>query len=242
MESSETREEVFPYYKSSVRGCQVGRPHPLPIPLPSRERGHSSPPWRGRVRERGTKGDSLLEDLKHILADRQKVRIDESSHLPAAVLLLLLKEGGEYHVLFTRRTENLTHHRGQISFPGGAYQNGDRSLLETALRECHEEMGIAPRDVAVLGELDDTLTYVSHYHITPFVGIIPWPYPLMPNPAEIAEVITAPLVALREKASFREEVRVEEGIEVTVPFYIYKGKVIWGATARILKQLLTLFP
>ncbi|MBM2832179.1 MAG: hypothetical protein HW414_1231 [Dehalococcoidia bacterium] len=184
----------------------------------------------------------MTDNLRRVLARRHKVRIVESSHLPAAVVLLLLKQGGEYHVLFTRRTENLTHHRGQISFPGGACQKEDCSLLATALRECHEEMGIAPRDVAVLGELDDTLTYVSHYHITPFVGIIPWPYPLKPNPVEIAEVITAPLLALRDKASFREEVSVEEGIEVTVPFYTYKGKVIWGATARILKQLLALLP
>ncbi len=181
-----------------------------------------------------------LGQIRRVLDGWPKVRLDDSSHLPAAVLLLLLEKGGEYHVLFTRRTETLSHHKGQISFPGGACQGEDATLLETALRESREEIGLAPEDVEVLGELDDTLTYVSHYRITPFVAGIPWPYPFKPNPAEIAEIITVPLVALREKANFHEEIWVEGGISVTVPFYNYRGKVIWGATARILKQFLSL--
>jgi 8-oxo-dGTP pyrophosphatase MutT (NUDIX family) len=184
----------------------------------------------------------LLEELRRILATRQKVRLDDPSHLPAAVLLLLLEQGGEYQVLFTRRTESLRYHKGQISFPGGACQVEDGTALETALRETWEEIGLEREDVEVLGELDDTLTHVSHFRITPFVAVIPWPYPLKPNPAEIAEIITVPVAALRQKANFREETRVEEGILVTVPFYSYRGKVIWGATARILRQFLSLLP
>lgn len=184
----------------------------------------------------------MKEKIRATLTGRQKVSLKDAQHLPAAVLLILTEKDGEYRILFTRRTERMTHHKGQISFPGGACQQSDRTPLDTALRESQEEIGLTPQAVTVLGELDDTLTFVSNYCITPFVGLITWPYRFKLNPEETAELITVPLRALRDKANFREETWVEDGIPVTVPFYTYKGKVIWGATARILKQFLSLIP
>ncbi len=184
----------------------------------------------------------LESTIKTILASRKRMTLEDAHHRPAAILLLLLRKDNDYHVLFTRRTEKLTHHKGQISFPGGACHGSDRTPLDTALRESQEEIGLAPGDVTVLGALDDTLTFVSNYRITPFVGAIKWPYGFRLNTAEAAELITIPLEALRDKMNFREETWVEEGIPVTVPFYTYRGRVIWGATARILKQFLSLLP
>ncbi len=157
---------------------------------------------------------------------------------PAAVLLPLYQSQGKERILFTRRTEHLSHHSGEISFPGGRWQESDRSLLETALRETEEEMGIAPEDVEVLGRLDDCIS-VHGYHVTPFVGVIPHPYPLRVNRQEIAEVIDVSAARLLDPSVFRVEDWRHKGRTHPVCFYSVEAHEIWGLTAGILRQFLS---
>jgi len=103
-------------------------------------------------------------------------------------------------------------------------------------------MGMKRKDVRILGELDDICTATTDFCISPFVALIPYPYPFKVNPLEIEEVIEVPLSILYDKRRFRQEVRERDGKPFEVYFYRYKGYTIWGATARILKQLLDLFP
>ena len=184
----------------------------------------------------------LAERVMEILAKREKrdIVFCNAPLSPAAVLLPLYKKQGEYHILLTRRTQKVEHHKGQISFPGGARQEDDEGLMDTALRETFEEIGVCPEDVEVLGELDNMGTLTSNYLVTPFVGIIPYPYELRVNCDEIDELVEVPLSALADKRNHREEVYVIEGIKFKATMFDYRGHVIWGATARILEQFLDL--
>ncbi|MFQ6075275.1 MAG: NUDIX hydrolase [Candidatus Bathyarchaeia archaeon] len=159
------------------------------------------------------------------LSNRERKRVVDDSR-KAAVLVPLYEKGGKHYAVFTKRTESLSHHRGQISFPGGAHEEGDEGSVATALREASEEMGIKPEDVRVLGMLDDVVSGVSSYVVTPIVGLIPYPYPFVVNRDEVEDVIEAPLSEL-------SEVEGKYGVE-----YWYGRHRIWGLTARILKQFL----
>jgi 8-oxo-dGTP pyrophosphatase MutT (NUDIX family) len=181
----------------------------------------------------------MEEKIKEILACRDKACIDEPGLIRAAVLIPLFKKDGEYHVLLTRRTDKVGTHKGQISFPGGKRDEGE-DLLSTALREAKEEMGIAEKDVRILGELDDMCTFSSDFCIAPFVGLIPYPYSFQINRYEIEEIIEVPLSLFLDEAKFREELRSRNGELVPVYFYQHNEHTIWGATARILKQLMDL--
>ena len=138
-------------------------------------------------------------------------------------------------ILFTRRTESVEHHRGQISFPGGGEEPGDEDLLATALRESEEELAIAPADVVPLGQLSPIVT-VTDFYVEPFVAAVPQPYVFRPAEAEIAEVIEAPIARLMDPAI--REARHIPGREGTILFYHFGQHVIWGATGRILAELL----
>jgi 8-oxo-dGTP pyrophosphatase MutT (NUDIX family) len=187
----------------------------------------------------------LAERIREILDQREKrdIVFCDVPLSPAAVLLPLYRKQGEYHILLTKRTQKVEHHKGQISFPGGARQEDDKGLVDTALRETFEEIGVNPEDVEILGELDNMGTLTSNYLVTPFIGIIPYPYELRVNPDEIDELVEVPLSALRDERNHREEVYVIEGIKFKATMFDYRGHVIWGATARILEQFLDLlFP
>lgn len=186
--------------------------------------------------------ETLAERVREILAKREKrdTVLYNAPLSPAAVLLPLYKKQGEYHILLTRRTQKVEHHKGQISFPGGARHEDDKGLMDTALRETFEEIGVQPEDVEILGELDNMGTLTSNYLVTPFVGIIPYPYELRVNRDEIDELLEVPLSALADERNHREEVYVIEGIEFKATMFDYGGHVIWGATARILEQFLDL--
>ena len=111
----------------------------------------------------------------------------------AAVLIPMLRENDEWHLLFIRRTNiQGDMHSGQVAFPGGGMDDGDESIQETALRETQEELGIAPQDVQVLGKLNKFMT-ITNFLVTPFVGVLPWPYALKPSPEEVSNVFTIPL-------------------------------------------------
>lgn len=158
----------------------------------------------------------------------------------AAVLLPLYRHNGDYGMIFTKRSDTVYHHRGQISFPGGGHEPRDASLRQTALRESAEEIGLQPAHVQVLGQLDDLLTTNSNYLVRPFVGVIPYPYPFAIDRRETASIIEVPLDFLRRHNPPTEEVRDHEGRTVRSFFFDYGGHVIWGATAKIVKQFLDL--
>jgi 8-oxo-dGTP pyrophosphatase MutT (NUDIX family) len=178
------------------------------------------------------------EDIRQALSGRQKRTSEDRNLIPAAVLIPLYEKAGEYYLIFTKRTENLEYHKGQISFPGGVRQGDEEPLRVTAIRESCEEIGLNPKDVEILGELDDAATATTHFVISPFVAVIPHPYKFKANPAEVEEIIEIPVAALLDKSHFREELKLRHGKLVPEYFYEYSRWVIWGATARILKQFL----
>jgi len=157
---------------------------------------------------------------------------------PASVLLLLYPKEGEHHILFTKRTDRVEHHKGEISFPGGVRDDGDDTPLATALRETQEEMGIWPQDVEVLGPLDPVRTKFG-FLVSPFVGCIPYPYPFVPSREEIDQVLEVPLSTLLATEECSLEVDFS-GNTYLAPTYRYGEHVIFGATARVVKQFLDL--
>ena len=186
--------------------------------------------------------EAVRKKVEAALADRRRRVVDSESLIPAAVLLLLTNRRGP-HVVFAKRTEDVTHHKGQFSFPGGIVETWDGSRLETALREAKEEIGLAPSAVDIRGTLDDTETRATQFVITPFVGMVSQPVSYTPDGKEIERVLEVPLAALLDPAIFRVEMWERDGEVHPVYFYEYNGETIWGATARILKQFLDLvFP
>ena len=183
--------------------------------------------------------DATIEALRAVLSVRKKKSVNDSSLSPAAVLLLLYPKNGEHCILLNKRTDEVEYHKGEISFPGGGKDPEDRDFLETALREANEEMGIRPEDVDVLGQLDDVTTQ-SGFGVRVFVGTIPYPYPFIPNPIEIAEVLEVPVSDLLDPANIRTETRRVDGKTAQAAFYAYGEHLIFGATSRIVTQFLDL--
>ena len=180
---------------------------------------------------------SSLDVIEKALAKRVIKTVADASLTPAAVMLLLYPRNGEYCVLLNKRSEEVEHHKGEISFPGGVRDPEDRDSLDTALRETEEEMGILRGDVKVLGRLDDVTTR-SGFGVNVYVGTISYPYPFKPSAMEIAEVLEVPVRVLRDPASVRVETRWQAGQTEESYSYAYNGHLIYGATARILQQFL----
>ena len=153
----------------------------------------------------------------------------------AGVVAPLYVKEKELWVLFTKRTENVETHRGQVSFPGGTHEPGDATLKETALRETEEEIGIPRGRVVVLGALSPIVT-ITNFYVEPFVAAIPHPVELKPSPAEIEEIWEIPVAALLVPTAVEE--RFFPGRSEAVLVYHYGSKTVWGATARILSELL----
>jgi len=179
----------------------------------------------------------VAEIIKALLGQREPRDIEDrlSRYRHAAVLIPLFRDNGEYKILFTKRTNRVDAHKGQISFPGGGIEEQDASRLDTALRESEEEVGIRRRDVSVLGRLDDTYTVASNYVIRPFVGLIPYPYDFRINREEVKRLLQVPLRLFLEKAPGESMGEVDyEGHTYHGITYTYGEDVIWGATARIM--------
>jgi 8-oxo-dGTP pyrophosphatase MutT (NUDIX family) len=183
----------------------------------------------------------FVEELGSILKKRERRVIEHPSFTHAAVLIPLYEKERNCHILFTKRTQQVKHHKGQISFPGGVFDEGDDDLRKTALREAREEIGLNENDARVIGVLDDIVT-VTQFIVTPFVGLIPYPYPFQLSEIEIEELIEVPLASLLDKSCFSERV-IDEGDQKRLVYnYQYGRHAIWGATALMLKQLLELLP
>lgn len=182
----------------------------------------------------------MPEKLKKVLVSRQQFHNHNSTLTPSAVLVPLFFNEDEYHILFTRRTNKVKVHKGQISFPGSC-EECDATHCDTALRESMEEIGLHPEDIEILGELDDVPTIGSDFLISPYVGLIPWPYDFRPDPTEVAELLEVPVRMLLDKACVTEESEVVRGELMATYTYSYNGEIIWGATSRILHQLLEIW-
>lgn len=187
----------------------------------------------------------LLERLRHTLARRPPggMRLPGLQLREAAVLVPLVVRGGELRLIVTRRNERLRSHAGQMAFPGGAREAGDESPLHTALRETEEEVGVPPDAVDVFGQLDETPTLTA-FRIIPFVGVVAPGVPWRASPDEVAEILEIPFSALTAPGVHRTEQKFAIGRTWDVDYYDVATAdgvcTIWGATARIVRNLLML--
>lgn len=183
----------------------------------------------------------LADRVRSVLLDREplKLRDARETHRRAGVLIPLMEEPAGVSVVFTKRTQLVAHHKGQISFPGGKCEAADGNALTTALREAHEEIGLNPRDVDVLGRMDDTLTLVSRFVVHPFVGLVPPSYHFRLNTGEVASLLKVPLEVFHPaQTGYRRDSVEYEGAVYRTKAYSYGNEVIWGATARIMDNLM----
>jgi len=184
--------------------------------------------------------EALRRRLDAALSRRPRVALDRSDLVSAAVLVPVTDRDGP-HLVFTKKTSGVPHHKGQFSFPGGVVETGDGSRVETALREAWEEIRLPAEAVEVLGLLDDTPTRATNFVITPVVGIVRDPVEFKPDGREIERVIEVPLATLRDPSIFRTELWERDGEPHPVLFYQVSAEdLVWGATARILSQFLAL--
>ena len=158
----------------------------------------------------------------------------------AAVLVAVYGHPREPGLIFTERLHDLRRHAGEISFPGGRQDHPDEDLRRTALREAEEEIGLEPDQVELVGALPPIGTYVTSYRVHPFVGLIPAGIDLRPNPAEVETVLKFELEQLRGAYAMRRLVR--RGVPIRTPTFEIGRHLIWGATGRILRDLLERLP
>ncbi|RJO67054.1 MAG: CoA pyrophosphatase [Myxococcales bacterium] len=181
--------------------------------------------------------DRLLARIAERLAAYEARDMDDrfADFVPAAVMMPLLVKDGRLHILFTKRTQDVKHHKGQISFPGGSRDPEDASLLDCALRETEEEIGLSRDGVQVFGRLDAT-PVITRYVMTPFVGKIPYPYHFTPSAIEIDSLLFLPLDAFLDPAVHSLSVNEFMGQDVPIHFYKIGDETVWGATGRVLTQ------
>jgi 8-oxo-dGTP pyrophosphatase MutT (NUDIX family) len=175
-----------------------------------------------------------------LLTPEEAARLDAHGRTDAAVLVPLFGWPERPGLVFTERRSDLRRHAGEISFPGGRQDHADEDLRRTALREAHEEVGLDPERVELVGALPPIGTYVTSYKVHPFVGLIAAGEELVPNPAEVEAVLHFGLPELREAYAMRRLVR--RGVPIRTPTFELGGQMIWGATARILQGLLARLP
>ena len=186
---------------------------------------------------------TLTEDyITHCLQDAlgkdpssdgfSEIDLNEETRLKcAAVLLPLVWNDEEWHLLFTRRTDTVESHKGQVSFPGGACDEGEMTPEETALREADEEIGINPKDVRVLGRLSNLIT-ITYFRVTPVVGVLRWPSVFRVGAHEVARIFTIPLAWLANSSN-RWQFEMPGRARSLIAYHPYDGELLWGATARM---------
>ena len=178
--------------------------------------------------------------MKELIRDRLaklKTRIlTDGFSRQAAVLMPVFEWEHEYHFLLTRRTEEVQTHKGQISFPGGM-REGNEDLVQTALRETFEEVGIEQSRIEILGRFHDYMS-ITGYRVTPFAGFIKGPFTTRPQIHEVAEVLQVPFRIFMDPSRLRIEKNIRLSLEPNVYFYSYGTHQIWGLTARIIKEFI----
>lgn len=182
----------------------------------------------------------LPSDLPARLAEQEKSGIRweglaktnwDSKLIPAAVLVPLIRLQNQWHLVYTLRSVRLHDHSGQVSFPGGSWEPGDHSLIETALRESQEEIGLNPGSVHVLGCMAQ-VAMITRFVVTPVVGIVDWPTLLTVNPDEVDRVFSIPLDWLADPENQEYRVHTHGGKDFNVLYFKqYDGETVWGATA-----------
>ena len=223
----------------------AGRGGPQDIPRPAKARLGGPAPWAELPEHRRRPG------LEQVLAavDATEPQFLPSpatvppTSAPSAVLVLLYGAHGEPWVVLTRRSWHLRHHAGEVSFPGGRREPGDTDLWATALREASEEISLDPGIVSRIGRLDSFVTVGSRSLVCPFVATVDQCPDLVPDPIEVDRVLHVPLAELTGPESWREEIWSLDaafGGERTMTFFELHGDTVWGATAAVLRRLLTL--
>lgn len=162
----------------------------------------------------------------------------------ACVLNLLSWKDGAWHTILIQRTQNpRDRHSGQVSFPGGRYEENDGELQNVALRETYEELGIPPVYIEILGQLTELYIPVSNHVVYPFVGVLKEQVPFVPQPGEVAHILT-PAVEMFTRSENRKstDLTLHGGITLKeVPYYDVEGRIVWGATAMILSEFLEIW-
>ncbi len=181
----------------------------------------------------------IADKIFSTLASRTPELIAGNGHKPAAVLIPIQERADGDYIVLTKRGDNMPTHKGQIAFPGGRVHAGDADLVATALRESHEEIGIVPEQVKVLGRLDE---FTAGYGIivTPVVGVIPARYDFRLDPAETSAVSSVAISTLMAPGAYVKNAHLSPGGHPSYHFYVNNGWDIWGVTARILVQFLEL--
>lgn len=186
-------------------------------------------------------GNRLLhwEQQSRHYSELSRPIIEGQSLYLAAVLMPLFVTDNGWHLLYTRRTNRVGTHRGEVSFPGGAADDlDDGDLVQTALREAWEEIGVRPADVTILGNLSD-MNLISYFRVKPVIGMIPWPYDLTLSKDEVARAFWVPLDWLADPDNSYTQERKFDGKRYKIRFFQpYEGETIWGATAYMTWQLL----
>ncbi len=182
--------------------------------------------------------DEMVRMNLEPVASHEPVEIDDQEY-DAAVIAPIVDRDGEHHLLFTKRADHLGEHPGQMSFPGGGAERQDRTILDTALREAYEEIGLEETEAEVVGQLDDIRT-VTEYAVTPFVARVP-DREYVPDEHEVAEIAVLPLSELLDPDNYEYDRRSHPYYgDVVIHYFHVDGYTVWGATGRILVQLLEL--
>jgi 8-oxo-dGTP pyrophosphatase MutT (NUDIX family) len=180
---------------------------------------------------------AVPDELRRVLlAPEQAEALEVRGRTDAAVLVPLYVHEGELGAVFTKRRDDLRRHPGEISFPGGRQDEGDPNLASTALREAHEEIGLEPKAVDLLGALEPTPTIATGYAVYPFVGLLEPGHEWTLSAREVAQVLELSLPSLRD--GYRRQRLIRRGIPIRTDTYVVDDNLIWGATARILSDLL----
>ena len=161
-----------------------------------------------------------------------EIELTEETRLKcAAVLIPLVWYDDEWHLLFTRRTDTVESHKGQVSFPGGACDEGETTPEQTALREAEEEIGLNPNNVRVLGKLSNLIT-ITYFRVTPVIGVVKWPTVFRVGEHEVARIFTIPLLWLANPSN-RWQFEMPGRARSLIAYHPYDGELLWGATARM---------
>ncbi len=185
---------------------------------------------------------NAIEQLKQVLAAHQPRKIN--ADLPdAGILVPVTRDPLQPKIVLTRRAEHLNTHKGQVAFPGGKRDDTDLSLSFTALRECHEEIGVPPENVELIGRLSQVVS-LHGILVSPFVGLIEDDYPLVPNPEELDSIFKVPVQFFQQAAPVRRDKMTYKGMALSVPSYHFEAEgetyEIWGLSAIVVVELMNL--